>query len=674
MCLTPGLVDRRRPLGPRPRRATDFLVLGRRSAASLVGFIGAEGRLGPLADATSIGAIFAALARAARSSALVARPTAASIGDLYAATADVGRRGVHRPRHPRPAVDRRSTCHHLLILGLLVLGDRRCSRRTRSSAIAGRSTRSSSSASLLVGEHGRRRSTTSSATWSLFSVAALFLLIRSTSSTSSPSGCAGGSAIRPRSASVYLRGGTSFIAVAVVGSLVLTATARIGAAGRGLGRRRATACSRSVAVGLAGSCRPAARAARIGHRVRADTPGPAVSGTPDDALAVTIQRDPTDNGIYYWRAIDLRPDRPRRLGAGPTSTTVDARRPTTPLLDRARRRRRRRRAATSFTFTVTPDRFTRPTILSPADADQRRPGRPTLTTVGDGGYFATLDAATADRAVHGHRADPGRRQRPRTAERRSRSARPARDYPAEIKALLPRRSPDGALGPKRSKLLEAKILRRRPASDDAVRPRRRTIVDGAPVVDASTTTPTSRDVPCCGHLDGRVLRDVQAGLLRVLRDRRWRSSCAHLGIPARIAEGFLPGHARRSDRRSSRSSISNAHAWVEVYFPGYGWVTFDPTGGDVVAARAAAVRQPGRERHAAAARRASRRSPTAAIPTRAPTPGRRRRRPARPAAARVGPLVAVAIAAARWSSASSRSSPGGAARAARRPPTARTAR
>ena len=54
----------------------------------------------------------------------------------------------------------------------------------------------------------------------------------------------------------------------------------------------------------------------------------------------------------------------------------------------------------------------------------------------------------------------------------------------------------------------------------------------------------------------------------------------HLGIPTRIAEGFLPG-AMDGSNTTERIQFNNAHAWVEVYFPGYGWVTFDPTSPDV---------------------------------------------------------------------------------------------
>ena len=55
------------------------------------------------------------------------------------------------------------------------------------------------------------------------------------------------------------------------------------------------------------------------------------------------------------------------------------------------------------------------------------------------------------------------------------------------------------------------------------------------------------------------------------------------GIPTRLAAGFLPGE-RDDSRLFERVSVSAAHAWVEVYFPGYGWVEFDPTGGGLAAA------------------------------------------------------------------------------------------
>jgi hypothetical protein len=49
-----------------------------------------------------------------------------------------------------------------------------------------------------------------------------------------------------------------------------------------------------------------------------------------------------------------------------------------------------------------------------------------------------------------------------------------------------------------------------------------------------------------------------------------------LGIPARYATGFLPGEFNDVGG-DYIVRASDAHAWVEAYFPGYGWITFDPT-------------------------------------------------------------------------------------------------
>jgi hypothetical protein len=48
------------------------------------------------------------------------------------------------------------------------------------------------------------------------------------------------------------------------------------------------------------------------------------------------------------------------------------------------------------------------------------------------------------------------------------------------------------------------------------------------------------------------------------------------GIPSRVVAGFLQGEY--SDLQSAYLvRQSDAHSWVEVYFPGHGWVGFDPT-------------------------------------------------------------------------------------------------
>ncbi len=45
-------------------------------------------------------------------------------------------------------------------------------------------------------------------------------------------------------------------------------------------------------------------------------------------------------------------------------------------------------------------------------------------------------------------------------------------------------------------------------------------------------------------------------------------------VPARVAVGFTAGQQGPDGRTIS---TSDAHAWVEAWFPGYGWQTFDPT-------------------------------------------------------------------------------------------------
>lgn len=51
-----------------------------------------------------------------------------------------------------------------------------------------------------------------------------------------------------------------------------------------------------------------------------------------------------------------------------------------------------------------------------------------------------------------------------------------------------------------------------------------------------------------------------------------------LGIPSRLVTGFLPGEWNGFGRYYTVRQ-RDAHAWVEVFFPRSGWVTFDPTPG-----------------------------------------------------------------------------------------------
>ncbi len=111
-----------------------------------------------------------------------------------------------------------------------------------------------------------------------------------------------------------------------------------------------------------------------------------------------------------------------------------------------------------------------------------------------------------------------------------------------------------------------------------------------------------------------------------------------LGIPSRVAVGYTGGHYD-ADSNQWLVMDRDAHAWVEVWFPGYGWLPFDPTPGRAAPNPASVsspdyaptrsdvdLRRPGRHaRRAAGARRPRRRRP----PSPPPHPGRRPRPPPR---------------------------------------------
>lgn len=56
-----------------------------------------------------------------------------------------------------------------------------------------------------------------------------------------------------------------------------------------------------------------------------------------------------------------------------------------------------------------------------------------------------------------------------------------------------------------------------------------------------------------------------------------------LGIPARLINGYGPGVTNQQENTSRNAlrvyhvTSDDAHTWVEAYFPGFGWVPFEPT-------------------------------------------------------------------------------------------------
>ena len=148
------------------------------------------------------------------------------------------------------------------------------------------------------------------------------------------------------------------------------------------------------------------------------------------------------------------------------------------------------------------------------------------------------------------------------------------DYPPDVATLYTHLLP-GTSGPETELLLE-RIEKESGATNpyDLARAVERFLRDPANFTydtDVSDVQCGGRGVAECFVVSRRGYCEYYATTMAVMLRLR--------GIPTRFVEGFLPGE--RDARGIETVRRARAHAWVEVYFPGYGWVDFDPTGGGV---------------------------------------------------------------------------------------------
>jgi hypothetical protein len=367
---------------------------------------------------------------------------------------------------------------------------------------------------------------------------------------------------------LYLRGGVAFITMAVAGSLALTASASsapLSGAWTGFNQKLvdvSSALQRYLPFG--GSSRNVG----FGFSSSAKITG---QWDTNHALQVTIRVSPTDTSHPYWRAIAY--DHFDLIAWSQTKTeTVDVPSGEQALLglgDDPNELGNRR----EYSYTVTPNNFGGGYVLSPAEPGTVNQNA-TIDVVGNG-RFASLKldggngeyVGTALLPVTGN--NPGDRNE-------NALAAAGQNYPSDIKQLYTD-VPNGTLGPAAEQLLaEIKAKAASTAKGGATNPFHlaETMQNELQTFEYAVDV---RDLPCTGISVVECFARFKKGYCQY-----YASTMAMLlrqeGIPARMVEGFLPGER---DQQTGRELIytDSAHAWVEVYFPGFGWQAFDPTGG-----------------------------------------------------------------------------------------------
>ncbi|MGK2851755.1 MAG: transglutaminase TgpA family protein [Candidatus Limnocylindrales bacterium] len=541
---------------------TDFLVWTAVGGA-LAGFVGPMVRWGRWRTYL-IGAAFAALVTPLIVGTVLLDGADGTLQALFTATADASANAVR----DLIVMNRRTTSefgHHLLVLGLIVWG----SAMFASFAVFGH--RRPLNAVLLVGFLlvGNMSLTTSDQLvyLVLYSLASLFLLIRLHTleeqgewlrrRIGDPSAIAG----------LYLRGGTVFITVAVLGALLLTNVAQsapLAGAWTDVGSR-AIEWSRAISRFLPQSGTGPVLGPSFGSSATIGS-----RWVTDRNVALTVEI-PAGLVAYkpYWRAatydvltldgfefdepttiLDRAAGAPLLEGTG-DAVTLDGRQ--------------------EVTFRITP---TSGGLIYAPQAPVAIDVATDLEVVGDAGYFAAMQRDGGDGAytVTSYVPVLGDTVAAALTQEKLRVAGTA--YPEEIVARYAQPTTEAILGPE-ARIVLADILQARPTN----------AYDLAAAMVAYLQSPDNFtydiDITDDG-IDCDQLSRIECFAVHRRGFCQWYAAMMtaflrEQGVPARVVQGFLPGERSVS---SGTETVRNdrAHAWVEAYFPVYGWVEFDPTG------------------------------------------------------------------------------------------------
>jgi len=384
---------------------------------------------------------------------------------------------------------------------------------------------------------------------------------------------------------LYLRGGAAFVTAAIVGSVALTLTASsapLQGLWADLPRHLQGLQQLLQQIGPPGG--DPRGLGLVGFGKSATTGG---LWQPSDSIAFRVQLRPEETKDVKWRAgtyavytrfgwdWETPQQKLQKLGVTTTRDEVAARdiQPD-PAGEPGKAIGRR-----EFLAQITPASFRERTVLSPNEL-QWVDKASDVIGAGGGDYFTSVELNDSQSSYNISAMVPVLQDvQGGITEARLRQA--GVGYPAELAAIYTA-LPGDALGPAALRLLDdIKATIDPPAGIDPNNP-----YDLARGIESYLSSPANftydpdvRDEmrESCG---GNVSSVECFALMRRGYCEYYASTMTVLlrasGVPARIAYGFLPG-ARGNDNVETVTAAS-AHWWVEVYFPGTGWVEFDPTG------------------------------------------------------------------------------------------------